>query len=90
MESTSEREPVTVPYIVHEGALARMERQIKRLFIILIVLICGLVVSNAAWIYAWCQYDYSAETIAQDGEGINIIGGRDINYGPDYPETPED
>ena len=90
MAGDAERETVTVPYIVHEGALARMERQVKRMFIALIILVAGLVLSNAIWIYAWCQYDYAGETIAQDGEGINIIGGRDINYGPDYPEAPED
>lgn len=77
--------PENVPYIVHEAAMARMERQIKRLWIALIVAVCLLFASNAGWLYAWCQYDYiSEETIYQkDGEGTNIIGDSNEvgNYG---------
>ena len=67
--------PENVPYIVHEASMARMERQIKRLWIAVIVAVCLLFASNAGWLYAWCQYDYiSEETIyQQDGEGTNII-----------------
>jgi hypothetical protein len=46
-----------------------------------------LVVTNAMWLVAWNQYDYvdtddsySIEA-QQDGEGINIVGGGDIDYG---------
>ena len=69
-------EPENVPYIVHEASMARMERQIKRLWITVIVAVCLLFASNAAWIYAWCQYDYSIEETIyqQDGEETNIIG----------------
>lgn len=76
-----------VPYIVHESAMARQERHIKRLVIALIVAIALIFASNAAWLYAWCQYDYSGEetVYAQDGEGLNIIGGRNTAgiYGTD-------
>lgn len=38
-----------------------------------------------AWLCAWNQYDYSEEvqTIEadQDGKGVNIVGGQDVNYG---------
>lgn len=67
-----------VPYIVHESAMARNERTIKRLVIALIIAVALLFAGNAAWLYAWMQYDYvSEETITeyqQDGEGLNIIG----------------
>ena len=67
-----------VPYIVHESAMARNERTIKRLVIALIIAVVLLFAGNAAWLYAWMQYDYvSEETITeyqQDGEGLNIIG----------------
>ena len=71
--------PENVPYIVHESSMARMERQIKRLWIAVIVAVCLLFASHAAWIYAWCQYDYSSEEIvveqdAQDGGNANYIG----------------
>ena len=55
--------PESVPYIVHESAMARMERQIKRGWIALIVAVCLLFASNAAWLYAWMQYDYTSEEI---------------------------
>ena len=42
----------SVPYIVHEASMARMERQIKRLWITVLVLIVMLVATNGAWI--WC------------------------------------
>lgn len=69
--------PENVPYIVHEASMARMERQIKRLWIAVIIAVCLLFASNAAWLYAWCQYDYSSEEIVTvDGkDGIaNYIG----------------
>lgn len=66
-----------VPFIVHEGIMSRMERNIKRLFILLMVAIACLVVTNAVWIYAWMQYDYSGnETVTVDGRSgtANYIG----------------
>jgi photosystem II stability/assembly factor-like uncharacterized protein len=69
-----------VPYIVHEAAQARSERHIKRLVIALVVAIVLIFASNAAWLLAWMQYDYTSETTTtettyqQDGQGLNIIG----------------
>lgn len=81
----------TVPYIVHEGCLARDERIIKKLVIALVITILLMFASNGIWLYAWMQYDYEGEvtettttttTTTQDGEGVNIYGGGDVNYGP--------
>ena len=67
--------PESVPYIVHELSMARMERQVKRGWIALVVAVCLLFVSNAAWLYAWTSYDYSSyEAITDDGGDANIIG----------------
>lgn len=65
-----------VPYIVYESAVASHERITKRLFFALIFCIVLLFVSNALWLYHWCQYDYTSTetTYTQDGEGLNIIG----------------
>lgn len=65
-----------IPYIVYESGMARSERHIKRLIIALVICIFLIFISNAAWLYAWCQYDYSSEeiTYSQDGEGMNLIG----------------
>ena len=43
--------PENVPYFVHEASMARMERQIKRLWITVLVLIAMLVATNGAWIW---------------------------------------
>ena len=54
--------PESVPYIVHESSMARMERQIKRLWITILVLIFLLVGTNGAWLY----YESRRETIYQE------------------------
>ena len=86
--------PENVPYIVHEATMARMERHIKRLWIAVIVAVCLLFASNVAWLYAWCQYDYSSEEIVTvDGkDGIaNYIGndGDIVNGKNNGSETEE-
>ena len=43
--------PKDVPYIVHECAVARLERAIKRMWVLVIALIILLCASNAAWIW---------------------------------------
>ena len=76
--------PESVPYIVHESSMARMERQIKRLWIALIVCIALIFASNAGWLIYESQYEtleYSSY-YQQDGQGTNIIGnGNDVNNG---------
>ena len=76
--------PESVPYIVHELSMARMERQIKRLWIALIVCIALIFASNAGWLVYESQYEtleYSYD-YQQDGQGTNIIGnGNDVNNG---------
>ena len=72
--------PESVPYIVHESSMARMERQIKRLWIALIVCIAMIFACNAAWLVYESQYE--TFYYEQDGEGTNIIGdGNDVNNG---------
>ena len=63
--------PQSVPYIVYESSLARMERQVKRLWISLVVCIAMLFACNASWLV----YESQFETIAyeQDGDGINNV-----------------
>lgn len=73
----TENQNVTVPYVVHEATVARQERQIKRMWIALIVAVALIFASNAIWLYAWMQYDYSSEEIivdAEDNGDANYIG----------------
>lgn len=54
----------SVPYIVHEGDMARMERSNKRLWIVILVLIVIVIVSNIAWL---C-YENSMEDVTTTNE----------------------
>ena len=71
---TAENTNVTVPYVVHEATVARQERQIKRLWIALIVAISMLFASFA--LFVWYESQFETITYEQDGEGIN-----NVNYG---------
>lgn len=46
-----------IPYIVHESTMARMERQLKRLWITILVLIVLLVGTNGIWIWYESQFE---------------------------------
>jgi hypothetical protein len=87
-------QPISVPYIVHESSMVRAERQAKRLIAIIILLIVLLVGSNIGWLIYESQFETveTNETVieaTQDGEGINIVGGGDINYGSESKDNQE-
>lgn len=61
---------------------AMAERTIKRLWIVILVLIIALIGTNGAWLYYQSQFETIETTIEADqGEGVNIVGGGDVNYG---------
>ena len=68
--------PKDVPYIAHESAVARLERVIKRLWVLALVLIVLLAASNAAWI--WWESQFEEGRIEQENEsGYNNFIGND-------------
>ena len=70
--------PKDVPYIAHESAVARLERVIKRLWVLTLVLIVVLAASNAAWIWWESQYETIETTITQENaDGYNNYIGND-------------
>ena len=70
--------PKDVPYIVHEGAVARLERVIKRMWVLVLSLIILLVASNAAWSWWESQYETIETTITQENaDGYNNYIGND-------------
>ena len=75
--------PENVPYIVHESSMARMERQIKRLWVAILILIFLLVGTNGAWLWHESQFSDIVTTIdaEQDGSGVNIVSGGNLDYG---------
>ena len=69
-------------HVKDDFAYVCMNRTIGRLIAIVIVCICLLFASNVAWLYAWCQYDYSSDEIvveqdAKDG-GANGLKRAEI------------
>lgn len=78
--------------IAFERMQAKDERNDRWRNVIIVLLIILLVVTNAMWLIAWNQYDYvdgySIEA-EQDGEGINILGGGDVNYGAENNNTQD-
>ena len=59
----------SVPYIVHEASMARMERQAKRLWITVLALIVILVATNGAWIWYESQFSDIVTTIEAEQDG---------------------
>ena len=80
----------TVPYVVHEGAMARQERTIKRLWILCIIIFIALVGTNAGWIYFESQYEDVSITqdVEQDsGDGGSNLYNGNVVGGDYYGET---
>ena len=77
----TDKAPATVPYVVHESAMARAERQTKSLVWVIVLLIVLLVGSNCAWLWYENQFEVVEETtttIEQDNEnGYNNYIGND-------------
>ena len=89
----NDNKQMMIPFIVYESMLAKEDTQQRRMVYIIILLIVLLLVTNVIWLVAWNQYDYvdvatdiSAE---QDGSGVNIIGGGDVDYGTEGSNQTE-
>lgn len=78
-----------IPYMAHEEDMTRMERTIRRLWILAIILIVALIGTNAGWIYYENQFQDISTSVEQEvdtGEGdTNVIGVGDY-YGTDKTE----
>lgn len=87
-ECKSKRSVEHVPYIVHEGDMARLERVIKRLWVLLIVTVVALIGSNVAWVVYESQFEDNVteivETTSEAGDAYGtIVSGSDseVYYG---------
>ena len=72
-----------VPFIVHEGTMARAEITIKRLWITILLLIVLLFGSNAWWLWYESQFEETTTTIeAEADDGGNAVANNNgmVNY----------
>lgn len=83
-----ENQNVLVPYVAHESAMARAERNNKRLWIVILVLIGSLIGTNLAWIIyenSFVDYvvteEHDVEQDAKGGNNNSIINGGEIVNG---------
>lgn len=90
---TCKRGTDPVPYIVHESAMARQERTIRRLWVLLLVVVCLLIGTNGLWIYYESQFVSESTEVEQeidtgDGDAF-VVGVGDLNYGEGQTENNE-
>ena len=92
MSKNYQTERQIIPLVAHESDMSRMERQLKRLWIIILVLIGLLFATNLMWVIYECQY--STISYEQDGEGLNNINTGiqgDVDYGTESEsEIPQE
>lgn len=67
-----QQKPESIPYVVYELQQAREEREKKRLWVIILVLVGLLFLSYMGWLAYESQYD--TFMYEQDGSGVNNIG----------------
>ena len=82
----TEEKIMTVPYIAHQSAAARQERQMRRMWVVILVLIGALIGTNLAWIIYNSQFEVVEESMVVEQENDNgdnnyIGNDGDINYG---------
>lgn len=68
--------------------LGTLVKQLKTMWIVIILLIVLLVGTNMAWLYVFQSYDY----VSQDGEGYNYYNkevGGDVHNGTEDKEQEE-
>ena len=76
----TEKTPANVPYVAHEFAMARAERQSKRLVAVIILLILLLVGSNIGWLVYNSQFEVVEESTVitqENADGYNNYIGND-------------
>lgn len=74
-----------VPFAAHESVKALLDRTIKRLWIVVLILVVLLVASNGLWIWYESQWeDVSVMQEVDTGTGDAFVAGvGDVNYGQD-------
>ena len=68
-----------IPYIVYEAEMTRSERNFKRLWVVVIILISLLVATNLCWLAYESQFETveSTEITQENADGYNNYIGND-------------
>lgn len=68
-----------IPYIVYESEMTRSERNFKRLWVVVIILISLLVATNLCWLAYESQFETveSTEITQENADGYNNYIGND-------------
>ena len=84
----TDKNPASVPYGVHESAMARAERHTKALIWVIVLLIVLLVGSNVGWMIYENSFEdvntteeYQIEQDTESGNNNSIINGGEIVNG---------
>lgn len=83
--------PDNIPYIVHESQMSRMERTIKRLWILCIVIFLAFIGSNCAWMYYESQFtdEIVTQEVIQDAKDGGTVKYNGKMVGGDYGESKD-
>ena len=68
-----------IPYIVYEAEMTRSERNFKRLWVVVVILISLLVTTNLCWLAYESQFETveSTEITQENADGYNNYIGND-------------
>ena len=80
LDKLTDKQPIHIPLVVFENAMARAERREKRHFILFVIICMTLAISNICWS---CYYNNTREEISSvmiedNREGIENRGVREI------------
>ena len=73
------KEPI--PYFVYERTMARFERTIKRLIIVIGIAVALIFAGNMAWLWVFNSYDVVSKEVSLDGKdggNANYIGASGV------------
>jgi hypothetical protein len=70
-------EVADVPFVVYQATAARQERQIRRMWIVILLLICALIGTNLSWIVYENSFE---ETVTTEEIIVNADNNGNANY----------
>ncbi len=78
---------VNVPFVAHESDMVRFERANKRLWVLCIIMLLLLILTNCAWLYYESQFEYCTETVQEitqaTKDGNNCVIKCNMHHGTD-------